>query len=935
MGLEELLAEQEQLLAAPSVAPSITPSMPTVTAPTSGSEYERRLNDILGRRQALQQQIAGSEQAISAMDILGGLATGVGQGTTLGWGDELVAGARSLLTDVTYEQALAEQQAQLAQAREVAPIATGIGEIGTALLTPLGMAKSVRALGGLKGVAGEVLTGAPRLAGQTLKQTFIPSAISGTVYGAGAAEPGERLSGALVGGGIGGAVPLALSGVASAIGKAATTGARMGLTPQAEVGAALIESGLDPTDVATKVKGLRGTAMERAYTSAQVTQNPLLATLERNLPTNIPSEEARLIVQKIQIPKQAREQALTGLDPASTSRKPMVIADNLNAGDIGNTIKTQVAEEANATKKAASELYKNIRHQTLNESEARALRTASERARDLGFGTPTTFVAQTGRATKLGIRKDEPSDIRRTLTALQNQETYSTDQLIIKRGVLDDLIQKYENEGQNRGVATLTAVRDHITGILESRGGKEWERANAAYRDYAERFVNGVFPNVGARNSKIVPEKVVDKITSNQETAKQFVAQVGTGSDALKQAQRQIVSDLRMAFRRNDLPTINRLEDNADIYKIIFQDNPNAASTIDEMIGYARAARDAGQLVNVVGNSTTANKLFPLVQDFLAGKPTKLEQQRRELQNYIRNALIGLGGAALVGPVGGVLAGALTGLGSGVASMQRQKLLQARRLDELGKQLAETLINPVALVKGLEAGQAALPGLKQAAQIGEQAAAIPGLISGGTTRTGIAATNQLGGEPSGSITPMSTPDLNELSKRVQELLGPSEAQAAVPPPKAEIPEGVKWTKTLASVSAEISKQEPLIQAMIYRESRGNPKAKSKVGAAGLMQLMPGTAKALGVKDVFDAKQNIAAGTKYIEKMRKRFGDDSLALAAYNWGPGNVSKAVKQAAKALEKDASEVTWDEILSEVTVPTETRKYVEQVLRLREQFS
>jgi soluble lytic murein transglycosylase-like protein len=127
----------------------------------------------------------------------------------------------------------------------------------------------------------------------------------------------------------------------------------------------------------------------------------------------------------------------------------------------------------------------------------------------------------------------------------------------------------------------------------------------------------------------------------------------------------------------------------------------------------------------------------------------------------------------------------------------------------------------------------------------------------------------------------------------------------------------------------------LIQAIIYQESRGDVKAKSKAGAAGLMQLMPGTAKELGVKNVFDAKQNIAAGTKYVEKMRKRFGDDSLALAAYNWGPGNVSKAVRQAAKALKKDASEVTWDDILSEVTVPAETRKYVERVFRLREQFS
>jgi len=198
-----------------------------------------------------------------------------------------------------------------------------------------------------------------------------------------------------------------------------------------------------------------------------------------------------------------------------------------------------------------------------------------------------------------------------------------------------------------------------------------------------------------------------------------------------------------------------------------------------------------------------------------------------------------------------------------------------------------------------------------------------------------AVTGTLNQTPSTSDIVSEQTPTSDLLRRINKLLGPSEAQAAVRPPKVETPEGIKWTKAPASVSAAISKQEPLIQAMIYQESRGNPKAKSKAGAAGLMQLMPGTAKELAVKDVFDAKQNIAAGTKYIEKMRSKFGDDSLALAAYNWGPGNVSKAVRQAAKALKKDASQVTWDDILSEVTVPTETRKYVERVFRLREQFS
>ena len=110
-----------------------------------------------------------------------------------------------------------------------------------------------------------------------------------------------------------------------------------------------------------------------------------------------------------------------------------------------------------------------------------------------------------------------------------------------------------------------------------------------------------------------------------------------------------------------------------------------------------------------------------------------------------------------------------------------------------------------------------------------------------------------------------------------------------------------------------SASKALIEGIIQAESGGDPKAVSPAGAQGLMQLMPETAKEMGVKDSFDPAQNRAGGTRYINQMLRKYdGDQELALMAYNWGPGNVDRWLKKGRPAK----------------AVPQETRDYLAKLL-------
>lgn len=109
--------------------------------------------------------------------------------------------------------------------------------------------------------------------------------------------------------------------------------------------------------------------------------------------------------------------------------------------------------------------------------------------------------------------------------------------------------------------------------------------------------------------------------------------------------------------------------------------------------------------------------------------------------------------------------------------------------------------------------------------------------------------------------------------------------------------------------------DPQLASYVMKKETGGSKdpasAVSSAGAQGVMQLMPGTAKEMGVKDSFDPYQNIEGGIKYLAMLDKKYNDPKLVAIAYNWGPGNTDKWLKSGA-----DVSKL-----------PAETRKYIAQL--------
>jgi hypothetical protein len=107
--------------------------------------------------------------------------------------------------------------------------------------------------------------------------------------------------------------------------------------------------------------------------------------------------------------------------------------------------------------------------------------------------------------------------------------------------------------------------------------------------------------------------------------------------------------------------------------------------------------------------------------------------------------------------------------------------------------------------------------------------------------------------------------------------------------REELPDHHGYDALILRSAREHRVEPALVKAVMAAESNFEPRAISRVGAQGLMQLMPETARTLGVQEPFEPEQNVAAGARYLRAMLDRYGDLRRALAAYNAGPTAVDQ----------------------------------------------
>lgn len=823
---------------------------------------------------------------------LGTALSSAGQGLTFGLSDEVIAGLGSLFGGPSYSEGLAQQQAQREQMREQYPITATAAEIGGGIVGPIGATalRGVRgALGASRAAPGllqRAITGeAAKAAAPTVAELATTGAIQGGLYGAGSAQPGERLSGALFGAGLGGvaspvvgkAAQFAIESLGSRIATAPMT-----LSPEAGV----IGAGAAPRYTPAEIQ-LAKVLSQAAPEATQTAQQELIRAGLYGKPIFIPEavsspalyQQAKLVANypaSIEIAKTAIEERAADAVNRITKTLDVVNPErNVNAGanKLVSGAKALLDDLGVARKEATKGLYES----------------AFERTPELTSEDAIKFVQSNPRIQQAikAVRQELPELVDKPDTSLE---------------VLHQAQQYLSGKARSlKNKFTAGKVTDARNALM-----KAMKTESPDYAQATDTF---------AQMSKGLTAKEQSKIgflaNVNPERPESIGRVFALDADVISSLRNDFVAAGRLDEWESGLRAylqraVEKAQDERNpINKII--GSPDLRNKLQAALG--------DKYDTVIDPLEVEQKILKGQREYFAGSPTEpLRQTEESLQESV-----------------GAIRSAFQAAKDPAATIGKalSKVLGGRQDDEFYQNYARLLFTqPEQGLETLGKVSQLITALRKARQAGETVGGIAGSASGREAAAGadimqeqVAAQRAKGGMAIPAIADEA--ELDKLFGQIQEFESAPKMPIAIKVGKQNIsiPQGEQYAPS------------DLVKAVIMAESAGNPNAISPKGAGGLMQIMPATAKELGMRNRFNPKDNVEGGSKYLKQQLKAaakevgFEDPKLAAAAYNWGPGNLSNAIKK----VKAEGENVTWDNIKDIVKVPRETREYVDKVMLLR----
>lgn len=717
---------------------------------------------------------------------------------------------------------------------------------------------------------------------------------------------------------------------------------------QSELAAALGRFGVEPQQ-GDFALALRETA-EQAATSKAAKEASMLETLglTEQIKAATPTERSKLLRDAIMERKDVADDLADQAWKAVPGNTKLDISAPLKAtiddfANFGDLAKADIGEKAKRVIRKVEDVFAN-QNGIATVDELQDIRSAAGRAMTEASGT-------------------NPRQARLMATLRENLDTAGIKYF-------------YDQVGNIKGLPGSTTIKTDFNAL------EKLSNAIEKTRESKQLFSQGVVGEITAIRQfkpKLGTTKVIDRAIANPENAEEILSKFGKDSVEATTVRAELLSRIDAAKNPTDF-----IGKNKQILKTVFGEEydtltkyaqskgrgapfeefakvtdtaiPNkifsdiaqakkftAAFKDTELFQYARSkfintklTKSGDPLANLAKNKKIAEVYFPgdlsdleaVLKDMqLAKSPQQLAAAATKGQSWTSQMTTTLGAImsarGLVGAMKkGTVTGGIVGLGGGpifsaagaVGGYILSRIGNARE-SQLNELAAQFLANPLLLkfAKAPPTQQNVKTLLDRAAEmgyLGSKAAqesavepSVPEPIKPETTSTAIIE---------------SDPELADLQAELKAL----QQMTQETKPK----ESVKIGKQNISIPTGEKYAPPaLVKAVMQVESEGKANAVSGKGATGLMQLMPATAKELGVNPK-NPEQNVEGGSRYLQRMLNKYDSQEIALAAYNWGPGNIDKAIRKVRAAGKR----VTWPNILNEVRVPQETRQYVSKVTNL-----